>query len=173
MAIIGNISEVARQAAGTDALRKGLDFLSEVLSGKLPEISERVKQLEAGKNFEVPIEGKNVYANFQAYRSKKRSDGFFEAHKEFTDIQCVLEGEEWIEVARLHDHGSAPVYDANGNFFFPLAETGATRFQMKPSLVTVLFPEDAHAPGLRVGEEGTLVRKVVVKVKGAALLNKA
>jgi biofilm protein TabA len=165
MAIIGNIHEVTRQAAGTDALGKGLSFLADVLNGKRPDITERARQLKDGENFEVLIEGKDVFANFQAYKSRARKDGFFEAHKEYTDIQCLLEGEELIETCMLADHGSSPVYDANANFFFPLAEKPGTRFHMKPGLTAVLFPADAHAPCLRSTEDGVLVRKVVVKVK--------
>ncbi len=173
MAIIGNINEVARQAAGKEALHKGLAFLADVLNNKLPDITARAKQLKAGENFEVPIAGKNVYANFQAYQPRARKDGFFEAHKEFTDIQCLLEGEEWIETCPLSDHGTPPVYDGNGNFFFPLTDKPGTRFHMKPGLTTVLFPEDAHAPCLRFGEDVILARKVVVKVKDAALAEKS
>jgi biofilm protein TabA len=167
MAIIGNINEVTRQAAGTEALNKGLAFLADVLNGKLPDVTARAKKLNEGENFEVPIHGKDVFANFQAYKARQRKDGFFEAHKEFTDIQCLLEGEEWIETCMLMEHGSAPVYDENNNFFFPLSDKPVTRFHMKPGLTVILHPQDAHAPCLSSTETPTLVRKVVVKVKNA------
>ena len=42
----------------------------------------------------VPIDGNEVYANVQSYSTMDAADCPFESHKEYFDVQYVVEGEE-------------------------------------------------------------------------------
>jgi beta-galactosidase beta subunit len=68
----------------------------------------------------------------------------------------------------LCPQAALPAYDAKGNIFLPLGTAAHSRLLLEAGDLAVLFPNDAHAPCLRV-EEGKdeLVRKIVVKVKDA------
>ena len=62
-------------------------------------------------------------------------------------------------------------YDAKGNVYFPMGDKVHHRLLLRAGDVAVLMPPDAHAACLMAeGEEGELVRKIVVKVRDAHLL---
>ena len=45
--------------------------------------------------------GNGVHAMESAYRSRNRGDCFFESHRRYIDVQALVEGEEFIEVADI------------------------------------------------------------------------
>jgi len=167
MAIYGDIGTALKQAAGTNRLRKALEFAAEVANGGRTDLRHRAAQLKAGESFEVELQQREVFAIFQAYQPRQRKDGFFEAHKEHTDVQFLLQGEEYIEVCPLHELNKSPAYDENNNVFFPLAPEPGSRFTIRPGVLAVLFPADAHAPTLQAGNSTGLNLKVVIKVHNA------
>jgi YhcH/YjgK/YiaL family protein len=169
MAIFGDIRSVMEQAARMPRLRTALQFVLDVCDGDKSDVGRRARGLKAGESFEVPIEGKEIFAIFQAYAPRHRKDGFFEAHKHYTDIQLLLAGEEYIEVRELSDFSKTPAYDTNENVFFALGEKSGTSLHLGPGTAAVLFPTDAHAPCLESGATGTLNIKLVIKVKNALL----
>jgi len=93
----------------------------------------------------------------------------FEAHERYTDLQSLGAGAEWIEVCDVRAQHGLPQFDANGNIYFPLADQARSCLRLGAGDVAVLFPRDAHAPCLRVENDGQLVRKIAVKVRDALL----
>lgn len=167
MALIGRINEVCAQAFPSPRLQAGLNFLKDLLENRSPDLASRAGKLTPGEKFEVAIEGKDVFAIIQCYDPRERKNGFFEAHKAYTDIQCLLGGEEAIDVVPLAARATPAVYDANENLFFPIDELPGSRFLMTPGIVAILFPEDAHAPSLRVKEPSGAVHKIVIKIRNS------
>jgi YhcH/YjgK/YiaL family protein len=167
MAILGDVTSALAQAKGSPRLQHALHFAAELILNHSSKHRISAAQLKDGDKFEVPIEGTDLFAIFQAYSPRERKEGCFEAHKEFTDIQFLLEGEEHIEVCPLGDLSRNPEFDANKNVFFPLGTEPTTRLLLKPGLVAILFPSDAHAPTLATGKHAGRNLKVVIKARNA------
>ena len=89
------------------------------------------------KRYEV--DGEDLFFFVQSYESKPANDTP-EAHRKYIDIQYVISGEEKMGVGPLDE-----ITLANGRF-------------------AVLWPGDAHAPGIAVGQPAPC-RKCVIKVK--------
>lgn len=107
------------------------------------------------------IDGESIYALVSEFVSKPAAQGCWEAHRCFIDIHCVIAGQERIGWAPL-DSLQAGEYDREKDFCL-LHGAGGDFFTLHPGLFAIMFPHDAHMPGLAVTKPGPL-RKVVVKV---------
>lgn len=115
--------------------------------------------LPAGKH---PLEG-GAYANVQDYVSKDYNK--YEYHENYIDIQYVASGIEQIGICP-RENLVKPMGPYNPEKDCALFEesTGAAFVTMSPdSFFTVLFPNEAHCPGLKKGDN-VPVRKIVVKI---------
>lgn len=116
--------------------------------------------LEAGK---YPIDSDNLFMMVQTYTTKPLETAYCEAHKKYIDIQCMLDGNEWIGVAPLEDmtHEQEKNSSPEGDIWFYDGEF--MPIHMKAGRFILLYPHDAHAPSIADGEP-TAVRKVIVKI---------
>lgn len=116
--------------------------------------------MEAGK---YPVDGDNLFMMIQTYTTKPLETAYCEAHKKYIDIQCMLEGSEWIGVAPLEDMTGERVKDSRpeGDIWFYDGEF--MPIYMKVGRFAMLYPNDAHAPAIANGEP-TPVRKVIIKI---------
>jgi len=110
------------------------------------------------------IDGDNVYATVSEYLSKNDEDARYEAHRKYIDIQYVAAGKELIGITPLSQKKDVlEPFDATKDIEF-FTVTGWENHLAVPDRFFILFPEDAHRPGLKDGENSP-VRKIVVKVK--------
>ena len=111
----------------------------------------------------VEIDGKDVYAMHQIYTTKSDEGRLYENHKEYVDVQYVLEG---TEIIRVTDAGGLSVtneYNSENDVaLFALAD--GTDVKLGPGDFVVLFPHDAHVPQLMSGSPDD-VKKIVIKVR--------
>jgi len=114
---------------------------------------------EAGR---YELDGDKVFALVQQYQSKPLSEGKWEAHRKYIDVQFVVSGAErigWTPVDGLtltesyNEIKDIAFYKGDGDFVTVPAGT-----------FVILFPEDAHMPGIAVDAPAP-VTKVVVKVR--------
>jgi YhcH/YjgK/YiaL family protein len=137
-------------------MRLGLKYLESFdpafFDGKKPGFVEKIE-----------IAGAALYATHQVYETKPLSRARFEAHRRHIDLQIVWRGEERILVDALD--GLAPVtpYDPGKDIEF-FAVRAASVLIMRPGVVAVLYPSDAHAPCVSSGRK-RVVAKTVVKVR--------
>jgi biofilm protein TabA len=133
-------------ALGT-RIARGLQFLAETDLAGLPP----------GKH---EIDGKRLFALVSDYRPKMFTECRWEAHREYIDLQYMVSGVERIGVAptaRMKeteyraDRDLAWLEGAGDFLTF-----GAGQFML-------LWPGDAHMPGVEAGVPGQ-ARKVVVKI---------
>ncbi len=111
------------------------------------------------------ILGDTVYAPVSEYTSKREEEGKFEVHRKYIDIQYVINGEEKIGVAPLSNRKETVVpYDESKDIEF-MTVTDSTYHKATPENFFIFFPSEIHKPGIRLTEDSTLVRKIVVKVK--------
>lgn len=110
------------------------------------------------------IDGDNLYAIVSEYLTKNEEDARYEAHQKYIDIQYLISGKEYIGVAAVsRKNVILEQYDPAKDIEF-LTVTGGENILALPDRFFIFFPEDAHCPGLKDGENSP-VRKVVVKVK--------
>lgn len=111
------------------------------------------------------IDGKRVFAMIQSYRTKQQTqEMMFEAHKKYIDLQYIVNGIEKIRWAKLDkvdlveerysSGGDIAFYEGDAMFDFTLAK----------GTFLLLYPEDAHLPGLSA-QKDINVRKIVFKIQ--------
>jgi len=171
MAMVGNVDDLINRTPASNRLMRGLLFLRNYLEGRAPEITTIVTNLKLGEKIRVPLDGDSLYALIEVYNTRELEKAKFEAHEHHTDVQYICDGREWIAVCDLRKQDFTPAYDQNGNVFFPLGNQPSTRLLLERGDIAVLFPNDAHAPCLRVeGGGDPMVCKIVVKVEDAHLM---
>ena len=110
---------------------------------------------------ETDLEG--VTANVQEYTTFPASEGSFETHDKFFDIQYVISGKEQFGVCKREGLVLKEDHPENDLKFYEEPAMSGTVLLL-PGDMIVVAPEDAHKPRCAAGEP-EFVRKVVVKVK--------
>lgn len=109
------------------------------------------------------IDGENAFASVSSYETRKYNELKWEAHKKYIDIQMVTKGSEKLyfqPVSEMEDlvipyneTKDIEFYKGNGNYII-----------LKPGYFIILFPSDAHQPGI-MNEKEKWIKKIVVKIK--------
>ena len=107
------------------------------------------------------IDGDEVFASVTDYDTRPASATRWEAHRRHADVQCVLTGEERIGVTPLRTLQADP-YDDDRDILF--ADGDGPFVALTPGRFVVLFPQDAHMPGVVV-DAAAPVRKLVIKLR--------
>jgi YhcH/YjgK/YiaL family protein len=107
------------------------------------------------------IEGNGIFMLVQEYETKPREKGFWEAHRQYMDIQYVASGVELMGYANLNAL-RVDEYDESRDFVPAFGE--GMFFEMHAGAFAIFAPQDAHMPGIAVGEPQP-VRKIVMKVR--------
>lgn len=140
------LSNAVRYKGISRAMNAALDWLAQTELDKL-------------KNGRVDIAA-GVYANVADVDRKPPEDGAWEKHKLHADIQISLLGEEQIGVLPVSEVSAWGDYDGLHDSTVSAAPGMGVSVSIKPGLFVVLFPWDAHKPGIGSGHG----RKVVIKV---------
>lgn len=114
---------------------------------------------------EYPLKGKEIFARVMSYETRTSDEARLEGHRNYIDIQSVLEGGEGIAWHPTGNLRVGEVYDAEKDveFYLPPSQYPA-RVNVQPGYFVALFPHDAHMPQLQVPGMPIWVKKVVVKV---------
>ncbi len=147
--IVDRLQNAERYSGLGERIAAGLEYLAETDFADMPE----------GK---VEIRGDEIFAMIQRYETKLREAAKWEAHRNYIDIQCVVEGCELIGTGNVAGMQVTEEYSTESDVLF--LEGLGEFVPMTKGEFTVLYPEDAHMPGIANGEPGP-VTKVVVKVK--------
>ncbi len=108
----------------------------------------------------VEVEGRDLFYFLQSYETKEDNDTP-EAHRKYADIQAVLVGAEKIGVGALEDMTQVSGKPENDIWFYNGPMDYVT---LTPGKFAVLFPGDAHAPGICL-DTPAQARKCVFKVR--------
>jgi len=145
--IVDHISNAERYAALGPRFKQAFDFL-------------RTTDLNALEKGRYPLAGDALFALVQAYNTKAPSEGFWEAHRRYIDLQFVLQGTERIGYAPLH-RMQLESYDEQRDLSVLLGE--GDFLTLTDGCFMLLWPEDVHMPGLQADQSGP-VRKIVFKI---------
>ena len=104
------------------------------------------------------------YYNYLEYEAKEPTNSIYEAHKNYVDIQYIVEGQEKVDVSFEEYMELDTPYDAEKDImFFKNPEKYFTRI-LGPGEYVIVLPHELHKPGQKVGENGN-VKKIVGKVR--------
>lgn len=111
------------------------------------------------------VDGSKIYINAAEYDTKSAAVSGMEHHKRYIDVMWMISGEETIgvcPVSALCDI-TMPYSEANDVALAKLVPV-YTEVKIKAGDVVILFPEDAHAPGMHLHDEAH-VQKLIAKVE--------
>ncbi len=150
--IVGNLEEIAEQYNQSPFMQTAIDFLCEIQGKDLPD----------GK---MQVDGTNVYAIVQSYPSAPVSETLkFEAHRKYIDIQYIVSGKElmgWAHIKTMMT--TVPYNETKDALYGVVSPENVTFIHYGAGQAIVLYPTDAHSPGLADGDSEA-VKKIVVKI---------
>ncbi|PSL04315.1 YhcH/YjgK/YiaL family protein [Cecembia rubra] len=118
------------------------------------------------KNIEIgihEIQGRELYVMVTEYSTKDPTEIFFENHQEYTDIQYVVYGREFIGLTEPRHSSIRTPYQKDRDITF-YNVTNSKNLLADPRSFFIFFEENIHCPAIRVnGSEP--VKKVVIKIK--------
>jgi biofilm protein TabA len=167
MVVYGTIDACDAQTSQLPRFRTAFDFLRGVLDGTNPA-ARTLAGLPEGQVERIALSGDEVYALLQYPRTRARADQQAEAHREYADVQAVIDGDEVLEVMPLEGLETTLAYDASRDVSLYKMPAQGSRLIMRPGLAAVLFPPDGHAPLQAPDGTPRPSRRVVVKVKVGA-----
>lgn len=121
----------------------------------------RTNDLQALPVGKYEIDDKRIYVVISEYQSVPSSDKVWEAHCEYVDLQVVISGEEMIQVSPIIDMQCGKYVPEDD--FLPCEGIAKENIIMKAGVGVLLFPEDAHKPGV-ISRNAQLIKKAVFKI---------
>ena len=149
--IYGRISDSSRYYAINEMFPKAFEFIQRA----------KKEELSVGR---YEIDGDNLFAIIQEYDSKAVQECVFEAHRKHIDIQCVLSGNEIIEVADIADVYSIKEYSSDSDIEFFECNSKRKKYVLNEDDYCIFWSTDVHKPGI-CNEKTSKIKKIVVKVK--------
>ena len=110
----------------------------------------------------IPLDGEDLFANVNQYTPKQLSEAAYEVHKQYADIQIMLEGEELIYGAPVKDLQCIQPYNRKKDIGFYEGEATEV-YVLKRGNFVLCMPGDAHMAGVEHGVYD--LKKIVFKVK--------
>jgi len=161
MAIIGSLATTKAQSHPASVFAPCFAYLDDLFRTESPA-AKRLRAISVGETQRIDLAG-GAFALEQVYRSKDRTEGFFESHRKYIDVQVVFEGEEWTELADLGRCAGKHPYDPQRDLLI-YHDIAGSRLLLGASDTAIFFPTDVHMPGLSGAAGPAIVRKTVVKI---------
>lgn len=133
-----------------ERFQKGFEYLQKV----------DLLNMENGK---YEIDGKNLFVSIQDYTSKPFSEGKFEAHKKYADIQYIIKGKEKLGYTTSDVLTPVSDFDTENDIVFFQEKEPIEFVHAKEGDFVIFMPQDAHMPCI-ADNVPEYVKKAVVKV---------
>lgn len=158
-----DFGKFSRSLSEDERFRAAIDYLRRCLSDSSAD-ALRISGIEPGQVLKIPLENGSV-AMEQCYFSRSRTECFYETHRLYIDVQCVLSGEEYIDVLPASGLEVVKPYrpEKDVAIYKDPGPGPGERLRLGPGSIAVFFPQDGHMPGQRI-DGPVLVRKTVIKV---------
>ena len=111
----------------------------------------------------LELDGDNLFAIIQTYDTKDPLPRAIERHRTYIDIQFILHGIEKIGISPPHTLKPSIPYDEAKDIEWFTGD--ALELPLAQRHFLVLFPHEAHQPGLHFATCPSPVKKIVVKVR--------
>ena len=137
---------------------------------QIKDLSKEIAEFIANPskcNRDLPL-GRIEFANgcygvVSSYETVKRDAKEFESHKDYLDIQMLLEGTEVIELAPVKDLTVTKPYNKEKDIIFYANNVRGKDAVLEAMEPLVIGPEEGHMPGVAKDAPQT-VKKIVFKV---------
>lgn len=120
-----------------------------------------IHALEEGR---YPICGEDAYCNVLRKALCPHKGMVAEIHRDYLDIHIALEHGEQIAFSNVETIDGWSEYDANTDARTAALKTAENVVNMRPGMMAICFPQDAHCPCL-TGDDVKSVRKLVLKIR--------
>lgn len=161
MALIGTLSEIASVLAHAPRFTEALAYAQRCFTPESVE-SKRLMAMPLFKVEKVVLPDGSP-AIEQSYLTRPRTECFFESHLLHIDVQCMVSGEEWIDLISIRNLVISEPFREDKDLIKYGDSPLGSRLRLRSGLVAVFFPEDGHMPGQRI-EQALPVHKTVIKV---------
>ena len=146
--IYDNFNNIELYKGLSPDLYEGLTFLKNAN----PDLATGVYQLNP-----------RVKAIVSEYETKAINENGFEAHRQYIDIQALLQGEERLACLPVEKLNETTPYREDTDIAFYTTDITPQEMLIGNGYFTIFFPHDAHMPQLCINKP-LKVKKVVVKV---------
>jgi YhcH/YjgK/YiaL family protein len=109
------------------------------------------------------IDGSNLFALVQTYDSIPVEQGKWECHRNYIDIQYIIEGSEMIGCNNVDKMKVTVEYNPEKDIAFLKGEGDFITYSA--GSYGIFFPEDAHMPKIAPGNKPGAVKKGVIKIR--------
>jgi biofilm protein TabA len=112
------------------------------------------------------LDGDRLFAMVQRYRPKPVAEATWEAHRQYIDVQYILDGRERMGYTYLRgDLRVRQLYDAQKDVIF--FDAAGDMLDVPAGSFVIFTPHDVHAPGLTTEPAVSVqqVVKIVVKCR--------
>jgi YhcH/YjgK/YiaL family protein len=147
--IVDNIKNAEFYYGLGDKFQKAFEFLKNT-------------DLVALANGKYQIEGDDIFATVQEYQTKPESEGKFEAHRKYIDVQYIAKGHEKLGYVNIAAFSPVGDFDEEKDIVF--GEGQGIFVQAKEGDFVIFAPQDAHMPCIS-DDAPCAVKKVIVKIK--------
>ena len=104
----------------------------------------------------------DVFYMVQTYETKPESDGFFEAHRKYIDLQYIVSGRERHIYANSSILKQRDPYDIEKDLV--VYDGKGDSITLGKGFFAIYYPDDVHMPNLMTGENPEKMIKVVFKI---------
>lgn len=137
---------------------------------KYKEISPKVVEFLKTLSKDTPVGHYEIedgtFANVDVYTTKLRKDCKLEAHKNYIDIQMLLDGVEELDYAAVEGLKISEAYDENRDvMFFETPQKLLDTVILQGDKFAFIYPHEAHQPQMAQCGQPQEVKKVVVKIR--------
>ena len=134
----------------------------ECLFPVIPQVLEFFKQENISDGIHNICDG--CFVNVQTFNTKQEDEILYELHKDYADIQVILEGKErqfWNKVSNLKIKKE---YEPDVALYVSDARKYLEDIMLEVGDFVIYFPGEAHAPGYSQ-KESTKCKRAIVKIK--------
>jgi len=133
----------------------------------IDRVLEEVKKYNS-ENFpseKLCLDGDDIFLLFGNYETHDRKEAVIEAHRQYIDVMCMIDGEEIIYVKQTDDiQNITKPYDAEIDALLGDLDDDCSAIRLTKGNFVALFPQDAHSPACVV-KEPINVKKIIGKVR--------
>ena len=154
--IFDNIKNSGKYLTFCPELKKAFEFLETV-----------TENVESGR-YEIDADN---YVNVFSYETKSRDDALFENHSLYADIHFVIEGTEQIDISSAEHCALVRDNYTSDDSALLTSDGHFSTLELRKGDFAVVFPGEAHRPGIETGNGRGKVLKAVVKCKVSLLFS--
>lgn len=163
---------VCMNKAGEGALREFSEWLvlprrdETYIRENVEKALEYLKTLEIHQNDinKKVVVNDNFFYTIQSYETKSIDQCKLESHREYIDIQIMVEGEELMQVADTSRLNLLEEYNKDNDVIFWKIPRQMMEMTLRKGDYIVLYPENAHRGAIKYGKCKSVL-KIVGKVK--------